>query len=135
MARVTCILTLLLCFSIPAVAQSRTASAGTAPTAATIVIPAPSPEPADTAMAGEPLIDRVIGGALVGAVTGAALSGEDADCASDDPVSGAIAGGFLGLVRAVFRWRPSDVPRDPTDDGVKGPYPFDGESCEPSADN
>jgi hypothetical protein len=132
MARCALTLLLILCFRAPLVAQSRADSGQVAAVSGTIVVPAPPPEPADTALAGEPLIERTVSGALVGAVTGAALSAQDSDCSPSGAAAGAITGGILGAIRAAFNWNPFDRQvRDPSDTrGVEAPFPFDGVNCE-----
>lgn len=113
-------------------AQSQVGSGQVAEGSGTVVVPAPPPEPGDTALAGKPLLERTVGAAVVGAVTGAALSAQDSDCAPSGSAAGAIAGGFLGAIRGALNWNPfDDQLRDPTDSGaVEGPYPFDGQNCE-----
>lgn len=138
MIRLASLLPLLFCFSVPLAAQSHRYAAEAPPAAGTVVVPAPPPEPSDTALAGEPLVERMVGGALVGAVTGGVLSAQDSDCAPAASAPAAILGGsILGAIRAAFGWNPSDDElRDPTDSGgVKGPYPFDGENCERADDD
>lgn len=131
MIRLPFIFLLILCYRAPLAAQSPVGKGEATEVAGTVVVPAPPPEPADTALAGEPLVERAVSGAVVGAVTGAALGAQDSDCAPSGPAAGAIVGAVLGAIRGALNWNPSgDRVRDPTDSGgVEGPYPFDGENC------
>ncbi len=98
-------------------------------------MPAPPAEPSDTALAGASTVERAVGGAIVGAVAGSVLSAQDSDCAPAGSAGRAgILGGFLGAIRAVLRWDTEELPLPDSGDngGQEGPYPFDGENCEPA---
>ena len=131
MLRVASLFILLLAGVVPLAAQTPQDSAQV-PTIAATVVPAPTPEPLDTAIAGKPLVERMVSGAVVGAATGAALSAQDMDCAPSEAGAAAFVGGVWGAIRAAFGWNPADEMHDPTETkGVDGPFPFDGEKCSP----
>ena len=135
MTRVTSILFLMLCSPALLAAQTRADSGRVVGEAGTVVVPAPPPEPADTALAGEPLVERTVGGAVVGAVAGGVLNAQDSDCApSESPAKAVAFGAVWGALRSALRLNPSDndPPLNTGDNGgVEGPFPFDGEKCAP----
>lgn len=131
MSRLASIFLLILCYQAPLAAQSKPSSGQAAEGSATAVVP-PAPEPRDTALSGQPLLERTVGGAVVGAVTGATLSAQGAECAPSRSAVGAIVGGVFGAVRGALRLNPSshDEPATDTRGGEEAPFPFDGDKCE-----
>lgn len=134
MTRLASTLLLMVCCGAPLAAQSQIGSGQIAEGAGTLIVPAPPPAPADTALTGEPLLERTVGGAVVGAVTGAALSAEDSNCAPSGSAAGAIAfGAVWGAIRGALKLNLSNDLASPNagdNGGEEGPFPFDGDKRE-----
>jgi hypothetical protein len=84
-----------------------------------------------------PLGERVLRGAMVGAVTGAVLAEQGSECApAGSPAEAGLFGAAWGAVRSALGW-PDDADArrhlHPRDGREPGPFPFDTEDCDPVA--
>jgi hypothetical protein len=145
MNRLICTILLILCCGSPLAAQAGVGNgqtpepAGNDPGVESVdVEPAEDLEKADTSATEKPLGERAIGGALVGAVSGAVLSATESDCApSRSTARAGVIGAAWGALRAALGWKPRELPLPDSGDngGQKGPYPFDDQNCERADDH